>query len=46
MEKNMKSVSLINKVAVKLASQSVNSACLWVHHQPVVPEAAKKLRKF
>ncbi|MCM1251939.1 MAG: cyclic lactone autoinducer peptide [Clostridium sp.] len=39
-------MKLMNTCAFALMVGSVNSACAWIHHQPVVPEDAKKFRKF
>ncbi len=39
----MKSVAAI---AEKSAVRNANSACPWWGHQPEMPEAVKKLRKF
>ncbi|BCN29465.1 cyclic lactone autoinducer peptide [Anaeromicropila herbilytica] len=40
------SVAKLNNIALKLVKQNVNSACFWISHQPKVPDAAKKFRKF
>ena len=32
--------------AVVIASVSANSACMWISHQPELPDDVKKLRKF
>ena len=39
-------INFANRCAFELMVSSVNSACYWVHHQPEVPEEAKKYRKF
>lgn len=39
-------VNVANRCAFGLMVGSVNSACCWIHHQPKVPEAAMKYRKF
>ncbi len=39
-------INLANLFAVALMISSVNSTCGWIHHQPKVPEDAKKYRKF
>lgn len=36
----------VSNLAMKVASENVNTACVWWLYQPEVPEAAKKLRKF
>ncbi|SHO52338.1 cyclic lactone autoinducer peptide [Anaerocolumna xylanovorans DSM 12503] len=47
---NQKKVSnimkkLFIKAAYKEAEKNVNSACVFVHYQPEMPESAKKLLK-
>ena len=37
---------LFAALAVIIASVSANSACMWISHQPELPEDVKKLRKF
>lgn len=39
-------VNCMNVCALACASYTVNVACGWLHHQPVVPQDAKRLRKF
>lgn len=39
-------MNLANRCAFELMVGSVNAACAWLHHQPEVPEEAKKYRKF
>lgn len=39
-------IKLTNLLAVVLMISTVNSTCHWIHHQPKVPEDAKKYRKF
>ena len=39
-------INFANRCAVELMVSSVNTACCWIHHQPEVPEEAKKYRKF
>lgn len=39
-------INLVNLCAFALMVSSVNAACIWIHHQPKVPEEAKKYRKF
>lgn len=36
--------SIINVLALSLAVLSVNSTCVWVHHQPRVPEGLQRKR--
>lgn len=33
-------------IAIMFVAAEVNSACFFIIHQPKMPEAAKKLRKF
>lgn len=37
-----KLVALMNSVAMCLAVLSINTTCVWVHHQPRVPETLKR----
>ena len=37
---------MLNAIALTVAVMSVNSACLWFHHQPEVPAELKRFRKF
>ncbi|MFR3727244.1 cyclic lactone autoinducer peptide [Lacrimispora sp.] len=39
-------VNVMNLCALAVAVYSFNVACFWAHHQPKVPEEAKKFRKF
>lgn len=39
-------ISVANVLAIAALIGSVNTTCAWLHHQPEVPEAAKKFRKF
>lgn len=34
----------VNAVALVLAVMSVNSTCVWVHHQPKIPDELKRKR--
>lgn len=36
---------IVNSVALGLAILSINSTCVWVHHQPKVPEKLKKMAR-
>jgi cyclic lactone autoinducer peptide len=40
-----KAFRIMNSVALGLAMLSINSTCVWVHHQPKVPEKLKKMAK-
>lgn len=37
---------MVNALALFLAIISVESTCVWVHHQPKVPEEFYKRKKF
>ena len=39
-------VKFANVCALMVAAYTISVTCAWVHHQPEVPEEAKKLRKF
>ncbi len=39
-------ITLANRCAFALMVNSVNTACQFLHHQPEVPEEARKYRKF
>lgn len=39
-------VNLVNVLAFAVMISSVNSTCWWIHHQPEVPNEAKRYRKF
>ncbi len=39
-------VNAMNLCALAIAAYTINVACAWAHHQPEVPEEAKKFRKF
>lgn len=34
------------KLAIRTTQANANSACIFITHQPKLPETAKKLRKF
>lgn len=36
----------LNAMAVITVIQNVNSGCLWLDHQPQIPDEAKRFRKF
>jgi len=36
----------LNSLALIFTIQSVNSTCFWFQHQPELPEAAKKYKKY
>lgn len=35
----------VNHIAMTTAKQSVNSTCIYIHHQPKVPESANKFKR-
>lgn len=39
-------VNLANVLALALMVYSVNVACVWAHHQPEVPDGARRFRRF
>ncbi len=43
--KRYKLFAMLNTFAMVLAVQSITTACLWVAHQPKVPEGLEKFRK-
>jgi cyclic lactone autoinducer peptide len=43
---NKKANQLLAKIALTVTKASANSTCPYFLHQPKLPEAAKKLRKF
>lgn len=36
---------MMNSVALGLAILSINCTCVWVHHQPKIPEKLKKMAR-
>lgn len=45
-QKKSNVVTLFNLCALAVAISTMNTTCAWVHHQPEVPEEAKRFRKF
>lgn len=41
-----KIMKVMNLAALAMVVYTANSACLWLHHQPKVPEDVKAFRKF
>lgn len=39
-------VGATNLLAMAIVVYTANAACAWAHHQPELPEEAKKFRKF
>ncbi len=46
LQKKCNMVNLMNLCALGILIGSINTACAWVHHQPEVPEEAKRFRRF
>lgn len=46
LQKKVNILGVLNALAFALMVGSVNATCLWIHHQPKVPDEAKKYRKF
>ncbi len=42
----MASGAMFAALAFLIAAVSANSTCMWISHQPELPEDVKKLRKF
>lgn len=36
----------LNCIALTLVSQTANTACIWIFHQPEFPEEAKKYSRI
>jgi cyclic lactone autoinducer peptide len=43
---NKKANHLLAKIALAVTKANANTTCPYYAHQPKLPEAAKKLRKF
>ncbi|MBQ2116788.1 MAG: cyclic lactone autoinducer peptide [Lachnospiraceae bacterium] len=43
--KSLKFMNLMNALALTLAIDSANAACVWIMHQPKVPEEMKEYIK-
>ena len=43
--KNQSAKALAN-VSLKLGKMSADSACCYIYHQPKMPEALKKMKRF
>ncbi len=41
-----KIMGVMNLAALAMVVYTANAACLWLHHQPKVPEDVKAFRKF
>jgi cyclic lactone autoinducer peptide len=46
MQKKSKVSKLVAKAALSVTKANANTLCLFIIHQPKMPKAAKKLRKF
>ncbi len=45
-QKKSNMVNLFNLCALAVMISTMNTTCTWMHHQPEVPEEAKRFRKF
>ncbi len=45
-KKSYKLEKIVGMAAYTMAKANINSACSWIFHQPKMPEAVKRLRKF
>lgn len=45
-QKKSNVVNLFNLCALAVMISTMNTTCAWMHHQPEVPEEAKRFRKF
>ncbi len=39
-------VAALNAMALMVVIQNMNAGCVWVEHQPKIPEEARSFRKF
>jgi len=46
LKNNIKMNSVIAKAALTVTKANANSSCFFIAHQPKLPKAANKLRKF
>ena len=37
---------VVASLALVVTAMNVNAVCIWIIHQPKMPEGAKQLRKF
>ncbi|MDF2542301.1 MAG: cyclic lactone autoinducer peptide [Herbinix sp.] len=42
----MKLCKVVAALAIMITAMNVNTACIYLIHQPKLPDGAKKLRKF
>lgn len=38
--------SVVAAFALMITTLNVNTACIWIAHQEILPKSAEKLRKF
>lgn len=38
--------NIVTSLALMVTALNVNTACVYIAHQPKLPDSAKKLRKF
>lgn len=43
---NKKILGVLNVLAVVLVTQTANSTCVWLYHQPEFPASANKFKKL
>lgn len=43
--KKIMSTGILNSIALLIAAQSANQACMWFLHQPELPKEAERLKK-
>ncbi len=46
MKKDKKALSIVKKIAIRVARADANAACPCISYQPKMPDAVKKMRKF
>lgn len=39
-------VKVVNMCALSMVIYTAASTCMWAHHQPEVPDAVRRFRKF
>lgn len=43
---NFKLITVLNSLAILFVSQSANTACSWMFHQPEFPKEANRFNKL
>lgn len=46
LQKKRSLINVVNMAAIAMVIYTANATCLWTQHQPEMPEAARKFRKF